>query len=594
MRIVRLFLTIGARFPKLMLGSVALILSMNLVEALSVFSLAPIIDYLLHTSPEATSPLTQRTAAALTAVGYPVNIWSLFLLFIAFLLAKSVFQILVHRSTLLIKYAVVKDLTMGSFEDFFRARWAFFSGNQQGVLINTFMRELEAVGNAFGGMTQLMSGVLQIFIFLAVPLYISWKITLICLAMAGIIALPFLMLGRFNYRFGQVNTSTANRLSSIIQESMSAAKLILSFGNRKVTVDAVRQTLVDHQRASLRSQTFAYALPVIFYPLAIFILVTALYASKQLSLPLAETGVLLYSLLKILPLFGNIVGNKNAVDGFFPSYEQVTGFRQEARSQLQQSGERSFGGLHRELRLDNVCFTHPGREQTISNLSLVVPQGGLVAIVGDSGAGKTTLVDLILGLYPPASGRIEIDNVPLEEIDIISYRQGVGYVSQNSTLFNMSIRDNLLWAMPTATQADISEACSLANANGFIEELADRYDTVVGDDGVRLSGGQAQRIALARAMLRRPELLILDEATSNLDSESERAIQAAIETIAETTTIIAIAHRLSTIRRANTIYVLRKGRIVESGSYTDLTAEAGYFSRMVESQSLPPADGVSA
>jgi ABC-type multidrug transport system fused ATPase/permease subunit len=210
----------------------------------------------------------------------------------------------------------------------------------------------------------------------------------------------------------------------------------------------------------------------------------------------------------------------------------------------------------------------------------------MVAVVGESGSGKTTLLDIIMGFYQPSSGSIEVDDVPLSEFEINSYRRLIGYVPQESVLFNLSIKDNLLWARPDASPDELKVSCRLANAEEFISQLPAGYDTIVGDRGVRLSGGQVQRIALARAILRRPQLLILDEATSSLDTYSERLIQQAIEQIAKETTIVVVAHRLSTIVRAGRIYVLVDGRVAEEGSYEELVARCGHFSRMAQLQAL--------
>ena len=210
----------------------------------------------------------------------------------------------------------------------------------------------------------------------------------------------------------------------------------------------------------------------------------------------------------------------------------------------------------------------------------------MVAVVGKSGAGKSTLIDMVMGFNPPSKGEIKIDDSVLSEFDIVSLRQRIGYVPQESILFNLSIRDNMLWANEKADESDIWEACKLANADQFIEGFPNSLDTIVGDRGVRLSGGQAQRIALARAILRKPDLLILDEATSALDSEAERSIQTAIEKIAKKTTILAVAHRLSTVARADYIYLLEEGSVAEEGSYQDLINLKGKFQKMVKMQTL--------
>jgi ABC-type multidrug transport system fused ATPase/permease subunit len=191
---------------------------------------------------------------------------------------------------------------------------------------------------------------------------------------------------------------------------------------------------------------------------------------------------------------------------------------------------------------------------------------------------------MIMGFNDPASGMVTVDGIPLQEYDINSYRCRLGYVPQESVLFNMSIMENIRWANGEASNEQIKYACKSANADSFIESFPDKYDTLVGDRGVRLSGGQLQRVALARALIREPDILILDEATSSLDTKSEQMIQQAIDKIARDTTIIVIAHRLSTILKADQIYVLDKGEIIEYGGYQKLIGNNSLFSQMVKSQ----------
>ena len=196
-------------------------------------------------------------------------------------------------------------------------------------------------------------------------------------------------------------------------------------------------------------------------------------------------------------------------------------------------------------------------------------------------------IDLLLGLNLQEKGSILLDDVPLSEYNLESYRQRVGYVPQDAVLFNMSVRDNLLFANPRATEEELWKACSRANANEFVKQLPEKLETIIGDRGIRLSGGQCQRIALARALVRKPELLILDEATSALDTKSEQLIQQAIDRIAGETTIVVVAHRLSTIANADYVYVLQEGRVTEEGEHTELLARKGVFFEMVKTQQTP-------
>jgi len=283
---------------------------------------------------------------------------------------------------------------------------------------------------------------------------------------------------------------------------------------------------------------------------------------------------------------GNIVTQKNTLDNTCPSYEQVEKLREKSLKLKQKSGTRKFEGFKDAMSLEKISYAYPGHKTVLENINMRIPRGKMIAIIGESGVGKSTLLDIIMGFGEPTEGRLAFDDTNLGDFDIDSYRKRIGYVPQESILFNMSIKDNLLWAKDDATDEEIEHACRQANASEFIREFPDSYDTLVGDRGVRLSGGQCQRIALARAILRRPDLLILDEATSSLDTASERLIQQAIERIARETTVIVVAHRLSTIINSDYIYVLKEGKVVEEGSYGDLVRKSGHFDRMVKLQFL--------
>jgi ATP-binding cassette subfamily B protein len=239
------------------------------------------------------------------------------------------------------------------------------------------------------------------------------------------------------------------------------------------------------------------------------------------------------------------------------------------------------------ITLEGVGFTYPtGDEAVLRDIHLDVEPGSVVALVGRSGAGKTTLCNLIARFHDPTEGMIRLDGVDLRDIDVESYRRLLGIVEQDVFLFDGTVAENIAYAARRATFAEVEHAARVANADEFIEDLPDGYDTLIGERGVRLSGGQRQRLAIARAVLADPTVFILDEATSNLDSKSERLIQSALATLMRGRTSFVIAHRLSTIRTADRILVLEGGSIVEAGSHEELIARDGAYREMVELQSM--------
>ena len=574
------------KYPKLLIVGTLLVISLSVVEACSLITIGPLIDLLINPDLEGTSQLTKVVVKTMHSIGLPVRLEIYLIIFLVFISLSSSLRIFVRHSVLKIKYAVQRDLILGTFNDFFNARWYFFTSGKQGVLLNTFMRELGIAGDAFRAIPLFFSGFLQLFFCLAIPFYISWQVTMASLVTILFLVWPFLLLGKISYRLGRRNTATANQVGIVMQEGLELAKVILGFGNQRKSYNHLQEAFDDHRNATIKSQTLGFSIPAMYQPLGVIVLSVALFTARRFGIPLSETAVLLLALWRAVFSFGQLAASKHSLENFFPSYEQIENLRKRAKELKQPSGNKKFIGFEKEIKLKDISFAYPEHDPVLANIYMTITKGKMIAVVGESGAGKSTLIDTIMGFNEPLSGKVSFDGVDLREFEINSYRRRIGYVPQDAVLFNMSIRDNLLWANQEASDQDIKYACLQANADEFIKKFPYGYDTLVGDRGVCLSGGQRQRIALARAILRRPQLLILDEATSSLDTHSERLIQVAIENIAKETTIIVIAHRLSTIVNADYVYVLKSGRIIEQGLYSSLAKKDGYFNQMVKLQLL--------
>jgi len=574
------------KFPLLLIANTAVICFVNIINAAAIFSLIGIADLFLHPSLDNISPITSRILALLNSISIPPTLWCLLIIFLFFNFVKAVFLIFSSYLLLKTKYAVLRDIMLETFDDFLKSNWYFFSSEKQGTLINTFSREIAVIGDAFGAIATYFSALLQTLLFIVVPLYLSWQVTSIVLIATLLVTLPFFLLGKISHRLGELNTSTSNEIMKVIHEGLSSAKIILGFGNQAKAVKALEKAYDSHCKVTINSQNLSRSIPLVYYPFGLLVVTMGLFMARKVSLPLSETLVLFYSLTRIIPLLGSVTEQKSALDNFSPSYEQVTNLRRRARELKQPSGGKKFCGFTRKISIENVTFAYSKHAPVLRDINMEFPKGKMVAIVGESGVGKSTLIDLIMRFSEPSSGRITFDDISLSEFDTNSYRHRIGYVPQDSILFNMSIKNNLLWSNEAASEEEMKNACREANAEEFINNLLQGYDTLVGDRGVRLSGGQIQRIAIARAMLRNPELLILDEATSALDTYSERLIQQATERISKATTVIVVAHRLSTILNADYIYVLKSGKVVEEGNYLELMQKNGKFKNMVELQAV--------
>jgi len=574
------------RFPLLLISSILLLILFNLFAACTLFALGPITDFLMQPDLKEISPFTVKIIHGLEFFHLPVKLQSCLFIFLGLIFLSSALQIIAYYFVAVIRYKIMRNILMETFEDFFNARWLFFSSEKQGVLINTFTREFSVFGMSFRVIADFFSTIVLIAVSLSIPFYISAKTTLVSLGVVAVFSIPFIFIGKYSYKLGQLNTSTSNNFICSIYENLGFAKLLLGFGNQDKGLVNLDNTFNAFSKASIKTQTLNMTILLFYRPIAGIAVVTALFSALYFNVPLSETIILIAALFQSALSIGQLTAKQNNLEITLPSYEQIEGLRLKARGMKQISGMKKFTGFDRAIILNDLYFAYPKHSPVLSKINIIIPKGKMIAFVGKSGAGKSTLIDLIMGFHAPASGHIKLDEIPLKDYDIHSYRRKLGYVPQESVLFNMSIRDNLLWANPAASENQIKHVCRMAYADEFIEKLPEGYNTLVGDRGVRLSGGQIQRVALARAFLRKPELLILDEATSALDTHSECFIQKAIENFSKETTIIVVAHRLSTIKKADCIYILDDGKVVEQGTYKKLIGETGIFNSMAHLQKL--------
>lgn len=589
--ILREFLT---RSPRPFALLFAVLMVEGVVSTISVLALVPLADFLLDPTLSHSSKVTRLLVQGLSSVGVSPSFWAFGLLFVGSNLAKGLFDIGTRYAVLRIKYSVTRGLFGDALATFFRARWEFFSGADQGRLLNTLNRELSTIGDTLGHFATQMAQAVQLCIYMVVPFWLSPRMTLTALGLSVLFGSPLLFLHRTSYRLGRKNTESANVMMGVLNEILGAARLVLGFGRQAHSQQRFLHAFDDHIHVTLRSQTLQAAAVAFSQPVGVLAAVVAMGLAMRQGLPMAEMAGLLWSLLRAFPLLGGLLSTNVIISNFLPSYEQLVSLRDEANGLKEVEGPRIFTGLSDSIELRDVDFTYRGRESTLRGVNLRIAKGHTTALVGESGSGKSTITDLILALQLPDRGDVLLDGIPMSQWKQNSFRELVGYVPQDPVLFHTTIRQNLLWSLPSASETDLWEACRLAHAADFVRALPQGLDTVVGDRGVRLSGGQRQRIALARALLRKPALLIMDEATSSLDTESERAIQDAIDDLGANWTILVVAHRLSTVARAHQVYVLDHGRVVEEGPYADLAQRSGgLFASMVALQQTTSQRGVA-
>ena len=577
--VLRLELKLKLKFLYLFIA----VIGLGLVNILSVLSIAPVVDVLLEKNPEEISIFTKTAANFLNIEKF--NLISSFIFFGIVILIAGLASIGVQYFVLNIKYSAVTEIMGHSYKQFFKAKYLFFSQSDIGVLLNSFQRECEKIAITMQNIARFMNYFVQIIIYLALPLYISPNLTIIFIFSALIFCSPILLLNKKVHPLGIKETSTFNIVSKVLNESFSASKLILAYGMQNFTVNNYLNSYKEHAKITVPLQLIIFAINIMIMPLGMVAALLAIYWGYLTGVNLSEITMILFAFFRMLPLLGQLSQTRSEIISFLPAIEQLDDLTHKAKAFEESLHGNDFPDFKEHIKFKNIYFSYPDGTEALNNINISFAKNKRIAIVGPSGSGKTTIADMLMGLYKPSSGEILIDNNDISEFNINSYRNKIAYVPQEPFLFNDTVRNNMLWSMPSASDTQIWEALKTSHADNFIKDTENKLDTIVGDRGGRLSGGQRQRISLARAIVRNPCMLILDESTSSLDTESEKFIQDSIDQLSKNVTIITIAHRLSTIKNADIVYVMDKGMIIESGDYNYLIKdEESKLSSLIKAQ----------
>jgi subfamily B ATP-binding cassette protein MsbA len=376
-------------------------------------------------------------------------------------------------------------------------------------------------------------------------------------------------------------------LTHVLQEFLSGIRLVKSTSSENKASEIFHKETKTYVRATIKNQKIVDLVPAINEMLAITSLCAVLFIGGNEvysgQMKAHELMTFLFALFSIMSPIAQITSTPASIQRGLVAAQSI--FAVMDKSPAVNNGKEHCPALQSQIVFKDVTFSYDGKHNVLEHIDLTIHKGQKVALVGQSGSGKSTMSDLVIRLYDPISGSITIDDQPISNFTLDSYRSHFGIVSQDAFLFNDTIAANIAFGSD-ASKDKIIEAAKIAHAHGFIMDLPNGYDTVIGDRGVLLSGGQRQRLAIARALARRPEILIFDEATSALDAESEKHVQDAIANVLKDRTALIIAHRLSTIIDADKIYVFDKGRIIESGNHKELLAYGGIYASMCALQSL--------
>lgn len=492
-----------------------------------------------------------------------------------------------------IRVGVVKDLRFKLYRKILDLPLGFFSQERKGDIIARMSGDVGEVENSImASLDMLLKNPILIFFYFGTMLIVSWKLTLFTLLVVP--GLGYIM-GRIGKQLKKKSLQAQELWSdtmSQVEETLGGLRVVKAFIAEKTMsgrFDAVTEALKKKTGKVSTRQALAHPVSEFLGTILIMIVLCfggALILSDNSPIDAATFIfylVILYSIINPLKDFSKA---SYAVPKGMASMERIDKILDTPNEIKDPASPKKIGGFDGSIVFDNVNFHYEEGKPILKNINVTIEKGKTIALVGESGAGKSTLVDLIPRFYDICSGSLTIDGIELRDVSMNELRGLIGYVNQEPILFNDTIFNNIAFGVEGATLSQVEEAAKIANAHDFIIEKEEGYQTNIGDRGMKLSGGQRQRLSIARAILKNPPILILDEATAALDTESERLVQEALDRLMSSRTTIAIAHRLSTIKNADEIYVMNEGRIVEKGRHDELIALGGYYKKLNDMQAL--------
>lgn len=583
--------------PQWLLATKALTLAIaaSIFEGITASLVMPLFQILGNDAPPTNFQLPQFVKGLISYyTKFPEN-YQLIIVLISFLgvmILKNINLYLSNISINELKLKIGLAIRQKCIERLLKLELSFHSESKLGQILSYVNEQAQRSETLSSYLLEIVSDSLIIIVLAFLLVSLSPNLTLVALFSLVVVTLFLRRVINSVQVYGRKAAKNIEKFSSLVTEIISGIRVVKGFNAEPRELERVKQSLQERYEAELAAHKYNSAVQPLTETVGISVLLLLLGIGLVLLPSLQSTTIpflLTYTLalLRILPRVSHLNSMRSQLAVLSGSLEAIQHFLSSTAELHLPDGTRLYEGFQSGLDFENLTFTFSSNSRTtLKEVSFQLQKGTTTAIIGPSGSGKSTLADLVMRFHDPDVGGIKIDGIDLREFQVSSWRQSIAMVSQDTFLFNASVRENIAYACSEATELQIIEAAKQAYAYEFIKNLPEGFDTNLGNRGLRLSGGQRQRIAIARAILRDPDILILDEATSALDTNSERIVQKALEKVSRDRTVLVIAHRLSTIEKADNIIVLCNGSVVEQGTHQKLLERQGEYWLLYKSQ--PP------
>ncbi|KKT82105.1 MAG: hypothetical protein A3B99_04285 [Candidatus Yanofskybacteria bacterium RIFCSPHIGHO2_02_FULL_44_12b] len=543
----------------------------GLAGSIGIGVVIPLFSLFSNVAVEGTDFITRNVAWSFSFLHIPLTPAFLIAFMVALFALKALTQFFSKYNTEKLVARLEEDLRKDLFEKTLKADWPSLMEQKTGYLERVLLFD---ISNAASLLNQVSSSILIATSFIAyafVAFKISSTVTLMTMGFGGILFFLFKPLFFKTRKISEEISATFKEVAHHVGENIIGAKIVKATSTEDRVISKGLHYFDKLRRARIKMSFYTYSLGQSLEPTGIaFVGLLFIFTYRTPEFNIAAFGVVVYLIQKMFSFIQSAQSQMQGFNGLIPYLESTAEYKTIAKNSVEVNRGTDDFEFNKSLEFKGIEFSYPRSGEILKNLNFSIQKGEVVGIIGPSGVGKTTVVDLLLRLLEPDGGQILLDGKNILKIDLKAWRNNIGYVPQDIFLLNDTIENNVKFYDETVTHEEIIKAIKMASIYDFVSELPDRFQTVVGERGIELSGGQRQRIVLARALARNPKILVLDEATSSVDTESEALIQKAISGLKGRVTILVIAHRLSTITNADKLMVLEEGRIIEEGRPEEL------------------------